>query len=60
MGSQEELRKIHHPTSGQEGESAHTAIPGVSVDPTMPPVESSVSLPDPDQSLPSQDEEIAK
>jgi hypothetical protein len=60
MGRQEESRKTHNPTTSHEEEPAHTAIPGVTVDPTKTPMETSVPLPDPDQSLPSQDEEIAK
>jgi hypothetical protein len=60
MGRQEEPQKTHKPATGHGEEPTHTAIPHITVDPTEPPMETHYPLPDPDQSLPSQDEEIAK
>jgi hypothetical protein len=60
MGKQEKPQKTHKPATGHDEELARTAIPNVTVDSTKPPMETQVPLPDPDQSLPSQDEEIAE
>jgi hypothetical protein len=60
MVKQQEPRKTRKPISGHDEEPAHTPVPNVMVDPARPQAETHVPLPDPDPSLPSQDEEIAK